>query len=155
MPATVLLQDIIDALEMQIEEHSSYLDLDTGQVETVSHDLLRQAEERGDDEEPRLPEWQKHEWEIAKRLASTDRFEKLPTKYDVHEWAIMQDFAYSVEPGRIHEDLLHAIHGSGAFRHFKYVVRQHNLEPAWFEFRDEALRDIAVDWCEEHHIAWQ
>ena len=156
MPAPVLLSDIIDALEIQIEEHSSYLDLDTGQVETVSHDLLRQTEARVDDsEEPDLPAWQKHDWEIAKRLASTDRFVKLPTKYDVHEWAIMQDFAYAVESGRIREDLLHAIHGAGAFRHFKYVVRQHRLESAWFKFRGDALRQIAVDWCEEHDIAWQ
>ena len=156
MPAAVLLKDIIDALEMQIEEHSSYLDLDTGQVETVSHDLLSQAEEREDDgEEPSLPAWQKHEWEIAKRIASTNRFKKLPTKHDIHEWAIMRDFTYSVESGGIREDLLHAIHGAGAFRHFKRVVRQHSLEPAWFKFRDEALRQIAVDWCKEHDIAWQ
>ena len=91
MPATVRLNDIVDALEMQFDEASSFLDLDTGQVEIVSHALLREAEESGD-ERPDLPTWQKHEWEIAKRIASTDRFQELPTKFEVHEWAIMQDF---------------------------------------------------------------
>jgi hypothetical protein len=37
MPPTVLLKDIVDALEMQFDEYSSYLDLDTGKVETVSN----------------------------------------------------------------------------------------------------------------------
>jgi hypothetical protein len=49
MPATVRLADIVDALEMQFDEYSSFLDRDSGQVETVSHDLLREAEESGDD----------------------------------------------------------------------------------------------------------
>ena len=70
MPATVRLNDIVDALEMQFDESSSFLARDTGQVETVSQVLLREAEESGDDEEPDLPTWQKQEWEIAKRIVS-------------------------------------------------------------------------------------
>jgi len=62
MPATVRLNDIVDGLEMQFDESSSFLDLDTGHVETVSHALLHEAEESGD-KEPDLPTWQKHEWE--------------------------------------------------------------------------------------------
>ncbi len=60
MPSTVRLNDLVDALEMQFDKASSFLDLDTGQVEVVSHALLRVAEESGD-EKPDLPTWQKHE----------------------------------------------------------------------------------------------
>jgi hypothetical protein len=45
VPATVHLNGIIDALEMQFDESLSYLDLDSGQVVTVSEALLREAEE--------------------------------------------------------------------------------------------------------------
>ena len=121
MPATVRLKDIVDALEMQFDESSAFLDLDTGQVETVSHALLREAEDSGD-EEPELPTWQKHEWEIAKRIVSTDRFQELPTKFEVHEWAIMQDFSRSVEFDSIRENLLNAIHGPGEFRNFRSIA---------------------------------
>jgi len=155
MPATVRLSEIVDALETQFDESSSFLDRDTGRVETVSHVLLGEAGESGDDEEPDLPTWQKQEWEIAKRIVSTDRFQKLPTKVEVHEWAIMQDFSRSVESDRIREDLLHAIHGAGAFRNFKDTLRRHGIESAWFAFRAEALRQIALDWCEENHIVWE
>ncbi len=155
MPATVRLSEIVDALEMQFDESSSFLDRDTGQVETVSDVLLGEAEDSGDDEEPDLPTWQKQEWEIAKRIVSTDRFQKLPTKFEVHEWAIMQDFSRSVESDRIREDLLLAIHGAGAFRNFKDTLCRHGIESAWFAFRAEALRQIALDWCEENHIVWE
>ena len=154
MSITVLLKDIIDALEMQFDEPSSFLDLDTGRVETVSDDLLREAGESVA-EEPDLPAWQKEEWQIAKRIVLTDRFRQLPTKFDVHEWAIMQDFSSTVASDRVREDLVNAIHGAGAFRHFKASLRRQQIESAWFEFRAEALRQIALDWCAEHHIRWQ
>jgi hypothetical protein len=129
VPATVHLNDIIDALEMQFDEALSYLDLEAGQVVTVSEDLLREAEESAD-EEPDLPDWQKDEWETAKRIVSSDRFRQLPTKFDVHEWGIMQDFSHSVESDSIRDDLLHAIHGAGAFRNFKDTVRRFGIESA-------------------------
>lgn len=157
MPATAQLKDIIEALELQIDEYSSFLDRDTGRVETVSGDLLLKAEDSSDGAEPDdLLEWQEEEWEVAKRIVSAeDRFEMLPTKFDVHEWSIMQDYSLSLEPGRLRDDLLHAIHGRGAFRNFKDTLRRHGVEPAWFEFRTEALRKIAIDWCDEHQIVWE
>lgn len=153
MPATVRLRDIVDALEMQFEESASFLDLETGHVETVSRDLLREAEDSSSDEELDLPEWQEQEWEIAKRIVSTDRFPPLPSKFDVHEWEIMHDFSRSVESGTIRAELLDAIRGRGAFRSFKDAIRRHRIEEAWFAFRTDALRQIAREWCEENDIA--
>ena len=153
MPGKVRLNDILDALEMQLDESSSFLDQDTGRVETVSHDLLRQAEGTGAAREPDLPEWQEEEWEIAKPIVSSERFLKLPSKFDVHEWGIMEDFSRSVAPDRIREDLLNAIHGAGAFRNFKDTLRRHGIESAWFAFRADALRQIARDWCEANSLA--
>jgi uncharacterized protein UPF0158 len=152
MLTAVRLDEIVEALEMQFDESASYLDLDTGQVVTVSKDLLRAAEAPGD-EEPDLPTWQKDEWETATRIVSTDRFRELPTKFDVHEWAIMQDFSRSLQSDSIREDLVRAIHGPGAFRNFKDTVRRHGMVSAWFAFRTEALRQIVRNWCEENQIA--
>ena len=93
--------------------------------------------------------------EIAKRIVSTDRFQELPTKFDVHEWVFMQNFSQSVESDSVREDLLHAIHGSGAFRNFKDTLRRHGFESAWYAFRTEALRQIAQSWCEENDFVWE
>jgi hypothetical protein len=154
MPAIILLKDIVDALEMQFDESLSVLDLDTGRVETVSRDLLSEADEPGE-EEPDLPDWQEDEWEVANRIVSSDRFVALPTKFDIHEWSIIEEFSYSVESRPIQADLLNALHGRRAFRFFKDTVRRHGIEKDWFQFRDEALRDIAIEWCEEHQIRWK
>lgn len=119
---------------------------------TVSKDLLSEAEESVD-EELDIPAWQQVEWETAKRIVSTDRFRKLPTKFEVHEWAIMQDFSRSVESDGVREELLDAIHGAGAFRSFKDTLRRRHIESEWFAFRAEA--QIARDWCEENQIVWE
>ena len=154
MPAAVRLKDIVEALEMQSDDVLSFLHLDTAQVQTVSRELMREAEESPKDEEPDLPEWQRSEWELVRLIVASSRFIRLPTKFDVHEWAIMRDFADSMEPARIREDLQFAIHGAGAFRHFKRTLERHHIEPAWHRFRDEALADIASKWCEENDIPW-
>ncbi len=60
-----------------------------------------------------------------------DRFEKLPTKYDVNEWEIMREFAESVEPERLSDELQNAIHGAGAFRYFKDTLRRYRREKDW------------------------
>jgi hypothetical protein len=156
MPATVKLKDIVDALDEQFDESTYFVNLDTGEIKVVSKDLLREAEEFGDDEEePDLPKWQEREWELAKRIVSTRSFHHLPSKFDIHEWSIMQNFALSIEPGEIRDDLLDAIHGAGAFRNFKYALRVHRVEPDWFEFRTNALRQIAIDWCKRNDVPWE
>jgi hypothetical protein len=155
MAATVLLKDIVDALEMLSEDSLSFVDLDTGQVETVSIELLGEAEESDEDEELDLPAWQQPEWELAKRIAYSDRFVRLPRKFDVNDWSIMEDFANSVSSERISEELSNAIHGPGAFRYFKDTIRRHRIEKDWYAFRTEALAEIARDWCDENDVAWR
>lgn len=154
MGATVLLTDIVEALEMQFDELPCFLDVDIGKLVTVSRSTLQKVE-ANEGEEPDLPDWQGDEWETAKQIASGDRFERLPDQYDVHEWDIMEEFAESVESTGIREELLNALHGKGAFRHFKDTVRRHRIEKDWFAFRTEALRQIAVEWCEERKIPWR
>ncbi len=150
MPAAARLRDIVDALEMQFDESLSLLDRDTGQVETMSREILSAAEEGDDDEDADLPD---EEWELAKLIVSSrDRFLRLPTKFDVHEWAIMEEVSDSVKSAGIREDLLHAIHGAGAFRNFKYLVKRHGIDQTWYAFRTEALKQIALDWCEENQV---
>ncbi len=88
---------------MQFDEMPSFLDLDTGQVETVSFELLRDAEESTDDDEPDEAGSHDDEWELAKRILFTDRFVKLPTKFDVNEWEIMREFSESIESKAIRD----------------------------------------------------
>ena len=147
------LKDIVDALEFLTDEHFHFLDRQTGKVEMVSREVLGIVEESGTVED--ALEWQDHEFEVAEAIfADWDRFEKLPTKYDVNEWEIMREFAESVEPEQLSDELQNAIRGAGAFRYFKDTLRRYRREKEWYAYREEALRNIAVEWCEGNGIEY-
>lgn len=149
----VSLKDIVDALEMQSDEDFYFLDRQTGKVEFVSREVLGIAEDGGTIDD--VLEWQEDQFEVAEaRLADWDRFEKLPTKHDIHEWEIMREFADSVEPERLSDELQNAIRGAGAFRYFKDTLRRYRREQDWYAFRAAALRQIAIDWCEQNGIEY-
>lgn len=153
MPATADLKEIADAIGFNSDEDTNYFDTETGDVVSVSNSLLRAAENEDDDLD--LPSWQDGEWETAQDIVSTDRYLPLPASFDVHEWQIMQDFASSVESPRVSAELNQALHGAGAFRHFKATIRRHAIEQDWYKWRDAALERIAADWCTENGIAWK
>jgi hypothetical protein len=148
------LKEVVDALEVQFEEHLNCLDRQTGKVELVTRDVLRLLEADGSVDS--LPEWQQREFDIATALLEDpDRFVRLPTKWDIHEWEIMREFAESVEPERLSGDLLQALQGKGAFRYFKDTLRRYRRDQSWYDYRTRAPREIAVDWCKENGIEYR
>jgi hypothetical protein len=50
-------------------------------------------------------------------------FWQLPDRFDIHEWSIMEEFARGQDNDRIRQELLDAIHGAGAFRMFRSLIR--------------------------------
>jgi hypothetical protein len=164
MSAIVKLDDIVAALEMSSDDYPSFLDCETGRVEAVSRDLLHDAEAspadeeaEGGDEDDEEDEGEDDEFETAKRIVFNfpGRFKKLPTNREVNDWRIMREFSESIESNRTRVELLKAINGPGAFRMFRASVKRLGIEKAWHEFRDQALRQIAIDWCEENQVNWK
>src|SRR5262249_31842212 len=150
---SVKIRDIVEALEMQFDESRNYLDKETGEVTTISFEVtaLVEAGESPDT----LPGWQQPEFKTAQLIhETTGRFLALPSKFDVHEWQIMEEFASSVEDEVLRDELLSAIHGRGAFRYFKDLIHRRGVKEDWYEFRAEALREIAVDWLEENGLTY-
>ncbi|MDP2856810.1 MAG: UPF0158 family protein, partial [Bacillota bacterium] len=78
----------------------------------------------------------------------------LPDKFDFHEWDVKKPFATSVENPDESTELLEASHGTGAFRMFRETTTRLGLRERWFEYRDQALREMAREWLEEHGIEY-
>ncbi len=150
VPLPVSLKEVTDQLEFQSPEFSVYLDRETGEFRGVHDYVERMAE--ADEGPEELPDWQKDEYEAALLLLNTDRLVRLPDQYDIHEWQIMDDFSVSVEPEGKRDELREAIRGKGAFRIFKSTIRRLRVEQDWYDYRDQALRKIAKEWCEENNI---
>jgi hypothetical protein len=152
MAPVVKLSDIIDALDSP-GEWELYLDPSTGEIIPVTEDDRFYLD---DDEEPdlsRLPEWQRDSLARARRALDSPDMLQLPDRFEIHEWDIMRRFSASQEAAPSGE-LMHAIHGSGAFRMFRATVDRLGLRDTWFEFRADAFRRIAIDWLESSGIEY-
>jgi hypothetical protein len=114
MTTSAVLDDLIDALEEQSDSLFPFLDRQTGEVLLISDESLSLSEAEPE-EIALLPDWQKEEAELAVLIESTDRYLRLPTRFDVHEWNIMPEFCHQVRRDDIRERLLGVIHGNQAF----------------------------------------
>jgi len=79
----------------------------------------------------------------------------LPTKYDLNEYQIMEEFVLSLKDRRASELLYTSIKGKGAFRRFKDTLHRLQLADEWYVYRDAELRQIAIDWCESNQVQFR
>jgi Uncharacterised protein family (UPF0158) len=151
MPTSAVLEDLIGALEEQSDSLFPYLDRETGEVHLITDESLSLA-----DAEPEeidlLPDWQKEEAELAVRIEASDQYLRLPDRFDLNEWNIMNEFCHEVKRDDLRATLLQAIQGSHAFRRFKDQIANHNLRDEWNRFRRQAFGEILREWCEENGI---
>jgi hypothetical protein len=152
MAVPVKLKDIVDELSFQSDEASSHLNTVTGEVVCITDEAFRAAEA----EEPLdpFPDWMHDMLRAAKDILATDHYLALPTKFDVHEYRIMERFCSSVDDDDMRDALRHAIRGRGAFRYFKDTIHEYGIAEDWYRYHDAALRDMAIAWCEANGIAY-
>jgi len=155
MAVVISLREVADALEM-LEGHDYFLNPQTGEIVMISEDdwSLVEDEDENEDAEDSMPEWQR---EMLPKLrediegVNSGRYLALPDKFDVNDWSIMESFAES----RNRQELLEAIHGSGAFRRFRVAVERLGLLDKWYEYRGNALEEIARRWLKENRLEFK
>ena len=153
MPIPVKLRDVAEAMDLPNQDWQSYLHRDTGEIVTVTDEERRFVEDDQDLDD--LPDWQRETLPKAREALESDRFLALPGSFEIHEWSIMERFALGQTDDRQADELLHSLHGRGAFRMFRSAARRLGLEDDWYRFRESAFEAIAKDWLEAHGIAYR
>ncbi|MGE7766374.1 UPF0158 family protein [Peribacillus sp. NPDC096540] len=151
MTVQVKLKDIIEEMEIQFEESQSFLNIKTGEIFFVTSNDLRAAE----DDEPfnHLPDWQQENLRIANDIVENfENYIELPTKYDLNEYEMMEEFCLTVSDLRKQNSLLFEIKGKGAFRKFKDKIIDFEIEDQWYSYRDERFKQIAKEWCQDNNV---
>jgi len=152
MTVIVSLRDIVDAMELASDEVHSYLSKENGEIITITDEVIN-AIYSGDDWND-FPEWEQERLASAEKILDSPDYLSLPGKFDIHEYAIMKRFCYSMDDPELRYELSSLIRGSGAFRRFKDAIHRHGIEDEWYRFREEAFEEIAIDWPESNGIAY-
>jgi hypothetical protein len=169
MTVAVSLRDLIDELQMLPNEGTAYLNKVTGKVITLTEDIVAMAEidaEIDNEMEDELddatgnilietPDLETEYYQEVKRVLAFDPdYLKLPGRFEIHEYEIMERFCLSIPDGKMSDVLLGNIRGSGAFRRFKDAIYNYGIENDWFKYRDEAYKEIAIAWLESNGISY-
>jgi len=157
MAAKVRIDEIVTALEDESEMEWVYVNVETGKVETVLKDDICDIENSdADEEEEDEDEDEDEELKLLKEITwDRKKWKRLPTRFDLHDWSIMENFAESLTSPEVRSDLQRALHQRGSYGNFRDRVDRYRLKRAWDAFRIDALRDIAIEWCEDHDIPYE
>lgn len=134
----VKMNEIIDAIELTDDVFSYYLDTKTGKC-------IPYAGSSGIDLGNNLEE----ELEM-----NPDRYIRLPSREDINEYGIMEEFIWSLPDGEQKDKLKKDISGRGAFRKFKDRILEYDLREKWFEYQRESFIRIATEWCEYNELEY-
>lgn len=152
MKSIVKINDVVQEMHMISDERRAFLNVKTGELITLSNDELSLAEE--DESLEKLPEWQQALIRAAQDVLFTDDYQELPSKFDIHEYAIMKRFCFTVENNDLRDRLLNSISGRGAFRYFKDTIHEYGIADEWYAYREEEFKQIAVEWLKCKNIPY-
>src|SRR5260370_38545596 len=126
MAAEVKLDVIIEALELADDSISSYLDVETGEVRSITEEEFDLAEDPQTVIED-LPNWQREAVKLTRSIQEQEgkRYLVLPGKFDVHEWAIMDRFSETLRDVQMRNDFYGGIPRAAASRHFNNHLPNH------------------------------
>ena len=132
----VKLDDIIEALQETSQEIDFYYNPDNKEIFMSN---IGDYEDLNEDELDEL---------FAKSIM-------LPTRYEINEYSMMESFIETIDDKTIHNQLLIAINGPGAFRRFKDTCLNFDIIEKWYKFRDEKYKKIAINWCNKNNIDYE
>lgn len=129
---------LMEAIELASDSGAYFYDFDKQESIYLSEDSWN-----WDEEDKERAELMDMEW---------DRFIRLPEKYEIHEYRIMEEFIDELDDQKLQMELYRAIQGRGAFRRFKDKIRYAGIEQQWYDYQNNAYREFALRWCKKNNI---
>lgn len=129
-----LIDKVVEAIEMADDSTEGFYNRETGEIAWL-YEFMDSTERE----------------KTVEMIDGWD-FIRLPTKYDIHEYSIMENFIDELPHDRIKNELARAIHGRGAFRRFKDIVNYYGIADKWYAYRNNAYRNIAIEWCRDNNV---
>ena len=134
---------VVEAIERTADEWRQFLDIEKMEIVSIP-DPSFGAEVR-DDDIKKLEEIEEG-W--------NEKFFELPTKHEIHDYRIVEEYVQTLPTGHIKDRLQQAIHGKGAFSRFKNILRESCNEQDWYNYRNKAYERLAIEWCKKHGLQY-
>ncbi len=153
MSKPVKLNELINEMEMNFDEYTTFYHPKTGVFYSISDQAFAAVE--GDESMTRLHNVEDDEIAIAGDIyENSSDYIELPDRFEINEYAMLEGFSISVKDEKASRLLQIAIKGSGAFRRFKEMLSELDLVQEWYSFRDEQYKEKAIKWCQINELEY-
>ena len=154
MSAEVSLNEFVEAISVGGADVIHYLNRKSGEIRELLREDFRIAE-MDEDDDFELDESQREVAQAVREIVGSTDWLMLPDEDEVDEASVVEDFCRSYPDRRKREKLRRAFNGRGAFRRFKDVLIELEIETLWYRFRDEAFTKFAIEWLGERRIPFR
>lgn len=79
----------------------------------------------------------------------------LPSSYVFHDSELIEEYIARIKNENIREELEVAFYGKGKYRRFKEILSGYKIEDEYYNFREEYLKNMAIEWCEKNNIEYE
>jgi hypothetical protein len=110
MGIAVSLRRVVEELEALMDDCTACVNRETGEIYALRDEDVGLVEDGANPED--LPECQLDEMPKIRQVLESEEWLPLPTTFDIHEWAIMNEFARSIDDSDLRDELLNAIRGA-------------------------------------------
>ena len=141
------ISKMVEDMDLQIEEYMTAVNVQTSEMVYID---LEEARALEDMEEGELSKDQM----LLLDIYYGDGYVRIPSEHEIHEYNMMSNFVFSIDNDMINQRLSQAISGRGAFRRFKDTAIQLDVIDEWYKFRDDAYKEIAIEFCKENNIEY-
>lgn len=142
------MQDLEFAFENNSSEMRHFLDLQTGEIITLSdYDDDCWGDEGADKGLQKIS--------LRDEIDEDDdgRYIPIPVADSREAYRDMEDFTETITDDNLKEKLYIALNGKGCFRRFKDVLLNYpNENEKWFQFKESKTRERIKDWLEQENI---
>ncbi len=149
------LKHLIEAMNWEADFASTFFWVAENDFITIDNEVQSWVEDKLDSKD--APEWMQKQIQHAKVINESyliDYF-PLPDKFDMNEHSMMKRFLNRVNDVDSARQLDDVIGGRGNFRKFKALAEDLGLIDQWVGFRTVWYKDIAIGWCEKHHLSYE
>ena len=148
------IEDVVEQLEFANESNKSFFNKKTGEIHLIPEEVGRYAEQNVEDDDL-IPEWEKKLIPISKDILNNlDDYIQFPDQFYVNEYSIMEKFCLNINDEELRDKMYSSIKGSGAFQRFKNNIHHFGIADDWYKYKDEVLKELAIEWCEENKIEY-
>ena len=149
----VNLNDLIEAIQFENEMLNHYYNKNTGIIVYKENSDTAAYSSEDISRVDTMEEWERELVESLYDLkVNPQDYIKVPGYEEIDEVKLMMDFCNSFSDISLNETLTTNSDYYRKLHEVKNIIRDKNLINEWYDYRDAAERDIAIEWCMKNNI---